>query len=111
MKKKILVGIGVALVVCLVLFGGIQLYCRLTDPIGYRNYRICNKLPQGITAAQLKTALGEPMYRRDMDGEVWLYFKTLSIIAGPIRAQISDSDGKVLRLRCSEDGPDTWSVE
>ena len=72
--------------------------------------RLCNQLPQGITATQLKATLGEPMYRREVDHEVWLFFKTLLIAAGPIKAQISEADGKVLKLRYSEDGPDTWRV-
>ena len=100
--------IGVLLVISLALFAGVHMYWRLADPIGYRNYRLCSRLPRSITAAQLKARLGEPIYRQEVDHEVWLFFKNLSIAAGPIKAQISASDGKVIKLRCCEDGPDTW---
>jgi len=108
--KKIIIRIGVALVACLIVFACVHLYWRLTDPLGYRNMTLCNQLPQDITVTQLMATLGEPIYRREIDHEVWLFFKTLSIAAGPIKAQISESDGKVLKLRCSYDGPDTWRV-
>ena len=57
--------------------------------------------------------LGQPFARQVADtaeGAVWLEFATPSIAAGRIRAAVHEPTGKVLALRCSADGPDTWAA-
>ena len=77
---------------------------------GFRNVRICETLKPGITASGLTAALGQPVHRSNSNGEAWWYFQTPSIMAGPIRAHVSESGGHVVSLRCHEDGPPTWTL-
>jgi len=77
---------------------------------GFRNVRICETLKPGITASGLTAALGQPVHRSNSNGETWWYFQTPSIMAGPIRAHVSESGRHVVSLHCHEDGPPTWTL-
>jgi hypothetical protein len=44
------------------------------------------------------------------EGAVWLEFSTPTVAPGRIRAAVHEPSGKVLALRCSADGPDTWAA-
>jgi hypothetical protein len=44
------------------------------------------------------------------EGAVWLEYSTPPTAAGRIRAAVHEPTGKVLALRCSADGPDTWAA-
>ena len=59
---------------------------------------------------ELEKMLGVPTHKYEMKGKIWIEFQTPSIHAGPIRAEIDESTGQVLTLRCYEDGPPTWSI-
>src|SRR6266849_6414196 len=76
---------------------------------GFRNLRSCESLKPGITVSGLTAALGQPVHRSAANGQTWWYFRTPSIMAGSIRAQVNEQTGKVLSLRCYEDGPPTWT--
>jgi hypothetical protein len=89
---------------------GLDGYLRWQDPVGYRNLSSCTTIEPGATLEQVKAALGEPVAMSTSRGMTWVHFRTASIAAGPIRAAVQPSTGKVLALRCSEDGPDTWSL-
>lgn len=72
--------------------------------------RTCESLQPGVVESDLLAKLGEPLRRDERDNYAWLYFEYDLAAAGPIRARI-DSMGKVVTLRCHEDGPVTWSIE
>lgn len=82
---------------------------RWANRDGFRNHRTCESLKPGITVPGLTAALGQPVHRSNANGQTWWYFRTPSIMAGPIRAQVKEATGKVLSLRCHEDGPPTWT--
>lgn len=86
-------------------FIGIGVYLW-TNWEGYRNLGTCKSLKPGIMAPDLTAALGQSIGRSGS----WWYFKTPSIDSGPIRAFVSEPSGKVLELRCYEDGPTTWTL-
>ncbi len=86
-------------------------YLRWRDPIGYRNLRACSTIKAGASLEQLKAVLGAPVATSTSRGMTGLHFQTASVAAAQIRAAVQSSAGKVIALRCSEDGPDTWSLE
>ena len=111
MKKKVAVVIGSFVAAGVIAVLGVQAYLRWQDPVGYRNLSSCTTIEAGATLEQLKAVLGEPVATSTSRGMTWLHFRTASIAAGPIRAALQPSTLKVIALRCSEDGPDTWSLE
>ncbi|SRR5258708_3672792 len=109
MKKLLFVSASFALVAAIAgtaTYG----YLRWRDPIGFRNLKACKTIKPGVSLAELKAVLGEPVATSTSRGTTWLYFRTASIAAGQIRASVQPSTSKVVALRCSEDGPDTWSA-
>jgi hypothetical protein len=78
------------------------------DYFAFPNLRICKSLQPGISQSELITALGAP-FRSQQDGHfVTLYFKSHPVAAGPIRARVDSVTGRVVTLRCSEDGAPLW---
>ena len=87
-------------------------YYRWTERVGFKNVEICQKLQPGITLSDLEQALGASTGSWiSKSGARWLTFETPSINAGQIRAEIEEPSGRVLTLRCFEDGPPTWTIK
>lgn len=73
----------------------------------------CRAIPPGSSLTEVVAVLGQPSAQQMSDmaaGAVWLEFPTSSIAAGRIRAAVHEPTEKVLALRCSADGPDTWAA-
>jgi len=109
--KKLAVVIGSLILVGAIATGATYGYLRWRDSIGYRNLSACSTIKAGASVEQLKAVLGAPVATSTSRGMTWLHFQTASIAAGQIRAAVQPATGKVIALRCSEDGPDTWSLE
>jgi hypothetical protein len=77
---------------------------------GIRNYTVCKTLKAGISVSELIDRMGEPAGREKSSDGTWFIFRSPSVMAGPIRAQVDESHGKVLVLRCDEEGPPTWTT-
>jgi hypothetical protein len=74
----------------------------------------CRAIPLGSSLAAVVAVLGEPFARQVADlaeGAVWLEFPTRPTAPGRVRAAVHEPTGKVLALRCSADGPDTWAAQ
>jgi hypothetical protein len=102
-----------AIVICLVLYGWTVWYDRSlkrADPFGYRNLKLCAKIRPGAGEAEIMATLGAPERTEAAGGMRLLSFHTLSAAAAPIRAEVDAATGKVLTLRCRDDGPPTWSL-
>lgn len=78
------------------------LYYRQYNPI-----KTCESIQPGVNLDQLIAALGTPINKTDS----WYYFSSAFGAAGPIRAKISQTSGKVLALKCTEDGETDWAVK
>jgi hypothetical protein len=74
-----------------------------------RPVRICESIKPGAHLEDLTRRLGQPTPYALPDGK-WYFFRTPSIMAGPMRAAVDEASGQVLTLRCHEDGPATWSL-
>jgi hypothetical protein len=104
--------VGVALLVALAIITAVGEYVRQNLP-GDDKLTRCRAIPPGSSLAQIETVLGQPFARRmseTVEGAVWLEFSTPPTAAGRIRAVVHEPTGKVLALRCSADGPDTWAA-
>jgi hypothetical protein len=89
-------------------------YVRWHLPSGDDKLAACRAIPPGASLTEIVAVLGQPVARQvaDMaDGAVWLEFSTPSIAGGRIQAAVQEPTGKVLALRCSADGPDTWAAK
>jgi hypothetical protein len=104
--------VGGVLLVALAMVTAVGEYVRWHLPSGDDKLAACRALPPGASLAEIAAVLGQPVARQVADaaeGAVWLEFSTPSIAAGRIRVAVHESAGKVLALRCSADGPDTWA--
>ena len=103
-----------AILVCLGMYAWILWYDRSLkreDPFGHRNLKACGKIPPGASEADLVATLGAPESAAEEGGVRRLTFHTLSVAAAPIRAAVDPASGRVLELRCRDDGQATWSVQ
>ncbi len=91
---------------------GANVYLKYSDPVGYENAKRCPTIKPGVTEADLISLLGQPIHiEPSQDGKFqWLSFATPSIAAVFIRAQSSSTSKKIAKLRCDEDGSDTWAL-
>jgi hypothetical protein len=83
-------------------------------PSGDDKLAACRAIPPGASLTEVVAVLGQPFARQVADmaeGAVWLEFPTLPTAPGRIRAAVQEPTGKVLALRCSADGPDTWAAQ
>jgi len=108
MNRRKVLALGTAALVAVPLVG-VGAY-RWIDRDGFENLRTCRRLRPGVTVDGLTAALGQPVHRSEANGETWWHFRTPSIMAGPIAAQVSEPTGRVLVLRCHQDGPPTWTA-
>jgi hypothetical protein len=103
--------VGAVLLVALAMVTAVGEYVRQHLP-GDDKVTRCRAIPPGSTLAEIEAVLGQPFARRmseTVEGAVWLEFSTPPG-AGRIRAVVHEPTGKVLALRCSADGPDTWAA-
>lgn len=109
--KLIIVVIATLVGSAAVLVFGANVYLKYSDPVGYENAKRCPTIKPGVTEIDLISLLGQPIHiEPSQDGESrWLSFATPSIAAGFIRAQSSLTTRKIVKLRCDEDGSDTWA--
>ena len=86
--------------------------CDSTANFSKGNIPKCLKIKSGASSAQLIEQLGQPIFKEPTkDGNEWWSFETPSLAAGHIRALLEKDTDKVLRLRCYQDGPDTWNTD
>ena len=109
--KKLALVTGSLILVCAIAAVAVIGYLRWQDPVGFRNLKACSTIKAGVSIGELKALLGEPVGTSTSRGMTWLYFQTASIAAGQIGADVQESTGKVVALRCDHDGPDTWSLD
>lgn len=103
--------VGVVLLVALAIVTAAGEYVRWHLPGGGDKLARCLAIPPGSSLPEVVAVLGQPFARQASDmaeGAAWLEFPTPSIAAGRVRAAVHEPTGKVLALRCSADGPDTW---
>lgn len=111
-RKLIIIVIATLVGSATVLVFGANVYLKYSDPVGYENAKRCPTIKPGVTEADLISLLGQPIHiEPSQDGKFqWLSFATPSIAAGFIRAQSSSTSKKIAKLRCDEDGSDTWAL-
>jgi len=80
----------------------IVLYFRQFNPI-----KTCETIQPGVGLNQLIETLGQPINKTDS----WYYFESALGSAGPIRVKVSQPSGKILALKCTEDGSINWTLE
>ncbi len=105
--------VGVVLLVALAAVTAVGEYVRWNLPSGDDKLTRCRAIPPGSSLAEIAAVLGQPFARRMsemVEGAVWLEFSTPPTAAGRIRVVVHEPTGKVLALRCSADGPDTWAA-
>ncbi len=107
MNRRWVLALGTATL--LVALASIGAY-RWVNRDGFTLLETCQRLGPNTTVAALTAALGQPVQREDLKGETWWLFRTPSIMAGPIRARVSERTGRVLALRCREDEAPRWTV-
>lgn len=106
--------VGGVLLVALAVVTAVGEYVRWNLPSGDDKLAMCRAIPPGASVTEVVAVLGQPVARQMADlaeDAVWLEFGTPSIAAGRIRAAVHESSGKVLTLRCTADGPDTWAAQ
>ena len=87
---------------------------RWNLPSGDEKLTACRAIPPESSLTTVVGVLGQPTMRQAADlaeGAVWLEFATPTVAPGRIRAAVHEPSGKVLALRCSADGPDTWTAQ
>jgi len=102
-----------AIVLTFVLYALTVVYDRRlqrADPAGYRNMKTCLHLVPGIGEGELRAALGEPTRRTPGNGGERLEFRTLSVAAAPIRADLDVATRKVVALWCRDDDRPAWQA-
>lgn len=73
--------------------------------------KACRTLKPGITETDLVAALGAPIDRLTAEGDIWiLSFRPDILSSGPLIARVDKKTNKVIRLRCSYDGANTWEI-
>jgi hypothetical protein len=105
--------VGVVLLVALAGVTAVGEYVRWNLPRGDDKLAACRAIPPGSSLAEVVAVLGPPFARgvADMaEGAVWLGFSTLPTAPSRIRAAVHEPTGKVLALRCTAEGPDTWAA-
>lgn len=105
--------VGVLLLVALAAVTVVGEYVRWSFPSGDEKLAACRAIPPGSNLTAVVGVLGQPTMRQAADlaeGAVWLEFSTPTVTPGRIRAAVHEPTGKVLALRCSADGPDTWAA-
>ena len=105
--------VGAVLLVALAAVTAVGEYVRWNLPRGEEKLTACRAIPPGSSLTALVGVLGQPTMRQAADlaeGAVWLEFATPTVAPGRIRAAVHEPSGKVLALRCSADGPDTWAA-
>ncbi len=105
--------VGAGLLVVLACVTAVGEYVRWNLPSGEDKLAACRALPPGSSLPEVVAVLGQPLARQAADlveGGVWLEFSPPSVAAGRIRAAVQEPTGKVLALRCTAHGPDTWAV-
>jgi hypothetical protein len=105
--------VGAVLLVALACVTVVGEYVRWNLPSGEDKLAACRAIPPGSGLPEVVAVLGQPVARQlaeMIEGGVWLEFATPSAAAGRIRAAVQEPSGKVLTLRCTPDGPDTWAV-
>jgi hypothetical protein len=103
-----------AVAICLALYAWTVLYdrsLREADPFGYRNQKACTKIAPGVSEADLVRVLGSPEKIEEAGGVRRLQFHTLRVASAPINAAVDPTTGKVLELRCLDDGKPTWTLQ
>jgi hypothetical protein len=106
--------VGAVLLVALAAVTAVGEYVRWNLPSGDDKLAACRAIPPGSSLAEVVAVLGEPFARQAADmgeGAVWLEFPTRPTAPGRIRVAVHEPTGKVLALRCSGDGPDTWAAQ
>jgi hypothetical protein len=102
-----------AIALCTVLYGWTIWYDRslkADDPFGYRNLKSCAKIPPGATEADVVATLGAPEKTETVGRVRQLSFHTLAEATAPIQADVEPATGRVLELRCRDDGAPTWTL-
>ena len=105
--------VGAVLLVALAAVTAVGEYVRWNLPRGDEKLTACRAIPPGSSLTTVVGVLGPPTMRQAADlaeGAVWLEFATPTVAPGRIRAAVHEPSGKVLALRCSADGPDTWAA-
>jgi hypothetical protein len=105
--------VGAVLLVALATVTAVGEYVRWNLPRSDEKLAACRAIPPGSPFTAVVGALGQPTLRQAADladGAVWLEFSTPTTGPGRIRAAVHEPTGKVLALRCSADGPDTWAA-
>jgi hypothetical protein len=106
--------VGVLLLIALVAVTAVGEYVRWNLPSGDEKLTACRAIPPESSLTTVVGVLGQPTMRQAADlaeGAVWLEFSTPTVASGRIRAAVHEPTGKVLALRCSADGPDTWTAQ
>lgn len=106
--------VGVLLLIALVAVTAVGEYVRWNLPSGDEKLTACRAIPPESSLTTVVGVLGQPTMRQAADlaeGAVWLEFSTPTVASGRIRAAAHEPTGKVLALRCSADGPDTWTAQ
>jgi len=105
--------VGAVLLVALAAVTAVGEYVRWHLPSGDDKLTRCRAIPPGSGLAEVVAVLGQPATRQmseTVEGGVWLEFSMVPTTAGRIRVAVHEPTGKVLALRCSVDGPDTWTA-
>lgn len=101
--------IAIAILTCCGVLGVISGAYWLANRQGFENLNSCKNIRHGITYADLKATLGEPVRTwTEANGSNWVTFETPSISAGPIRANVNENRNEVISLYCTEDRPPNW---
>jgi len=87
---------------CLIVVVLTVLYYRQFNQI-----KACEIIQAGAGLDQLIETFGQPINKIDS----WYYFNSAFGAAGPISAKVSHPSGKVLALKCTEDGGINWAIE
>jgi len=106
--------VGVLLLIALVAVTAVGEYVRWNLPSGDEKLTACRAIPPESSLTTVVGVLGQPTMWQAADlaeGAVWLEFSTPTVASGRIRAAVHEPSGKVLALRCSADGPDTWTAQ
>lgn len=106
--------VGGVLLVALAVVTAAGEYVRWHLPSGDDTLTACRAIPPASGLTEIVAVLGQPSARQVADiaeGAVWLEFSIPSVAAGRIRAAVHEPTGRVLALRCSADGPDTWAAQ
>lgn len=109
MKKRNAIVWGFGLVVLIGAFG--VYLVDSADSVGKKNLKTCRSLLPGLDKQMLFISLGQPTAEHSQNGNVLFFFRTPSFMAGAIKAEVSESNGKVIALWCGQEfDPPNWKV-